>query len=523
MENIQNDYTGFEVAVIGMSGRFPGAGNIDELWENIKSGTESISFFADEELQAEGVDENLYKSPNYIKAKGILDDIEYFDPEFFDFNSNEANLIDPQIRVFHECVWSALENSGYVPDKYNGLIGLYAGITANMGWNVSKLLQNESGVDQFAIGNLNSNFFSTLISYKLNLKGPSVCIQTACSTSLVAIHNACRALLTGETDIALAGGVTISLPNKQGYLYQEGMVMSPDGHLRAFDKDAKGIVNGNGTGVVVLKRLNDAIKDNDNIQAVIRSSAINNDGNRKVGYTAPSTEGQAEVIKTTHQLAEIESESISYIEAHGTGTSFGDPVEIEALKKAFKTNKKQYCAIGTLKSNIGHLDSAAGVAGFIKTVLSLKNRMLPPSINFKSENPKINFKDSPFYVNTTLKEWKNDKFPLRAGVSSFGIGGTNAHILLEEAPVAQKTSKSRDSQMIFLSAKSKESLENNRNKLVSFLKDNPETNIGDLAYTLQTGRADFKYRAVLVAKSVDEISENLSSDDNGKVIKHFYN
>lgn len=512
----QNSTTGLEIAIIGMSGRFPGAKNIEQFWENLKNGVESISFFTDEELEEAGVDPCLLNHPNYVKAKGMLADIEYFDYRFFDYSPKEAELMDPQMRIFHECVWEALEHAGYNPDRYSGSIGLYAGASSNVYWQVLPYIQKNSHPEantseQFAaLQMVNKDYLATRIAYKLNLKGPAVAVQTACSTSLVAIHMACRALLTGECKIALAGGITVTLPHKTGYLYQDGMILSPDGHCRAFDAQAQGTVGGEGVGVVVLKQLKHALADGDTIHAVIKGSAVNNDGDQKVGYTAPSIEGQVEVIRTAQRFARVQSESIGYVETHGTGTVIGDPVEIEALRLAFQTDQVGFCSIGSVKSNIGHLDSAAGVAGLIKTVLALKYRMIPPSLHFHTPNPQIDFSRSPFYVNTELKEWKTTRYPLRAGISSFGIGGTNAHIVLEEAPNNTPSSVSRNMQMLVLSAKTESALEQITINLKEYLGKNPEINLADAAYTLQVGRKEFKYRRALVCQDTKEAIAELT-------------
>ncbi|RMF30773.1 MAG: polyketide synthase, partial [Chloroflexi bacterium] len=416
-----------EIAIIGMAGRFPGARNLDEFWQNLRDGVESITFFTDEEAIAAGVDPALVKNPHYVKANGVLEDVELFDAAFFGFNPREAEIMDPQHRLFLECAWEALENAGYDPETFDGLIGVYAGASLST-YLLFHLLPNREVVesvhsDQIAIGN-GRDYLPTRVSYKLNLRGPSVNVQTACSTSLVAVHLACQALLNYECDIALAGGVSVDVPQKRGYLYLEGGISSPDGHCRAFDARAQGTVGGNGVGIVVLKRLEDALADGDTIHAVIKGSAINNDGSLKVGYTAPSVEGQAEVIATAQALAGVDPETITYIEAHGTGTALGDPIEIAALTQVFRagTQARGFCAIGSVKTNIGHLDAAAGVAGLIKTVLALKHRMIPPSLNFERPNPQIDFEHSPFYVNTRLREWEPpaEGIPRRAGVSSFG-------------------------------------------------------------------------------------------------------
>jgi amino acid adenylation domain-containing protein len=535
------EYTGLEIAVIGMAGRFPGAGNINEFWENLKNGIESIWFFTDQELNEAGVDPQLLKDSKYVKAYGVLEEIEYFDSYFFGYNPREADVMDPQMRMFHECAWKALEDAGYCPDTYDGLIGLYAGASSNSLWEFLVQLSGKADeIGQFAAFQfMDKDYLCMMVSYRLNLKGPAVVVQTACSTSLVAIHMACQAILSGECDIALAGGVTLRALNKTGYLYREGMIYSPDGHCRAFDAAAKGTIAGDGTGIAVLKRLENAIADEDHIYALVKGSAINNDGVRKVAFTAPSIEGQAEAIITAQEVSEVEPGNITYIETHGTGTELGDPVEIEALKLAFNTGKKAYCAIGSVKANVGHLDNAAGVTGFIKVALALYHRLLPPSLHFESSNPKIDFENSPFYVNTGLQEWKNPGYPLRAGVSSFGIGGTNAHIVLEEFPGGTRglaplpdERPSQQYQLILLSAKTTSALNKMTENLAEFFKENlqnpgnhenptnPGPTIADAAYTLQVGRKAFKYRRMLVCSTPGEAVEILSNPDSDRIYSH---
>jgi acyl transferase domain-containing protein len=469
--------TGLEIAVIGMAGRFPGAGDINEFWDNLKNGVESICFFSDRELEESGIDPGLIRDANYVKAKGMLGEIEYYDYAFFDYTRREAEWMDPQFRILHECCWHALEDAAYDPDTYTGAIGLYVGTLANYQWVAGLLNRLGNPSEQTVIGSLNDrDFFSTWVAYRLNLRGPAITVQTACSTSLTAIHMACQSLLSGESDMVVAGGVSVWLPKKNGYLYEPGMIRSADGRCRTFDAAAGGTNGGDGAALVVLKRLEDALNDGDRIDAVVKGSAMNNDGRRKVGYTAPSVEGQAEVIRAALQMAEVEPESITMIEAHGTATALGDPVEIEALKKAFDTDKCQFCAIGSVKTNVGHLDAASGAAGFIKAVLALKHRLIPPNLHFNTPNPAIDFENNPFFVNTCPLEWKHNHYPLRAGVSSFGLGGTNVHVILEEAPSSrgQKTDnrgqsqgrggvsppgQSREYQLILLSAKTQSALD----------------------------------------------------------------
>ena len=501
-----------DIAVVGVAGRFPGAKSTKEYWDNIANGVESISFFTEEELLESGVDKKMIDKPNYVPARAILDDIEYFDASFFDYLSNDAKMMDPQMRFFHECAWEALEDAGYVPQRFGGSIGVYCGAMSNIEWQALNMLSgNRESSEVFGARHFfDKDYISTRVSYKMGLQGPSYVVQSACSTSLTSLHVACKDLQIGECDMALAGGASIILARKSGYMYQPGMVLSKDGHCRAFDEKATGTVFGDGVGVVALKRLEDAINDGDNIYAVVKGSAINNDGLRKVGYTAPSVEGQIEVIKNAQYLAGVEAESITYVETHGTGTILGDPIEVEALRKSFNTDKKGYCAIGSVKTNIGHLNIAAGIAGFIKTVLALKHKKIPPSLHFEKSNPNIDFENSPFYVNTKLKEWKNDNYPLRAGVSAFGIGGTNVHVVLEETPKVGESIKQREHDIITISAKSNNALDNATNNLVKYLKENQDINFADVAYTYQVGRKDFQNRRMIVCSESQDAVEALT-------------
>ena len=516
MSQAHNDDLDLDIAIIGMSGRFPGANNIDDFWQNLQDGVESISFFSDQELESSGINSALLREPNYVKAKAVLDDIDLFDASFFDISPREAKIMEPQQRLFLECAWEALENAGYAPGTYEGSIGVYAGSGLNtyLLFNLSSSLNIESTRDRFQtfISN-DKDFLATRVSYKLNLTGPSLTIQTACSTSLVAVHLACQSLLNGECDMSLAGGVSIFVPEKVGYLHQEGMILSPDGHCRAFDAEAQGTLKGDGLGIVVLKRLVDALADGDSIYAVIKGSAINNDGSLKVGYTAPSENGQAQVIKDALAMARVTAESITYVEAHGTGTPLGDPIEIAALTQAFRasTEAKGFCAIGSLKTNIGHLDTAAGVAGLIKTALALKHKLLPPSLHFKQPNPHIDFTNSPFYVNTTLSEWKAGETPRRAGVSSFGIGGTNAHVVLEEAPapLPVEVEMERPLHILCLSGKSQRVLRELATKFERYLAVHPSVSLVDVCYTANVGRTHFPHRLVVVAETLAQLHKKL--------------
>ncbi|MGV0103002.1 Carrier domain-containing protein [Nostoc sp. DSM 114160] len=505
------------VAIIGMSGRFPGAKNVNQLWQNLCNGVESISFFSDRELVASGVDPASLNDPQYVKAGAVLQDIEMFDASFFGFSPREAEIIDPQQRLFLECAWEALENAGYDPKTDKNLIGVYAGgnlstyLLNNLASHPELIKALES---QITIAN-DKDFISTRVSYKLNLKGPSISVGTACSTSLVAVHLACRGLLSYQCDMALAGGIAIQVPQKQGYFYQEGGMASPDGHCRAFDAKAQGSPFGKGAGIVVLKRLADAVTDGDCIYGVIKGSAINNDGSEKVSYTAPSVTGQAEVIAEAQAIANFDSETITYIETHGTGTPLGDPIEFRALNKVFsaRTNKKNFCAIGSVKTNVSHLSSASGVTGLIKTVLALKHKMIPPTLHFEQPNPEIDFANSPFYINTQLHEWQTKGTPRRAGVSSFGIGGTNAHVVLEEAPVQVKSqnSKGKSKYLLCLSAKTSSALETATTNLVNHLQQHPKLNLADVAYTLQVGRHGLSHRRMVVCQDTQDAIASLQN------------
>ncbi len=512
------DVESLEIAIIGMAGRFPGAANLPEFWHNLSNGVESITRFADAALAAAGVPEADRDQANYVKARAILETIEDFDAAFFGFTPREAEITDPQHRLFLECAWEALENAGYDAATYTGRIGTYAG----SGWSsylfhhlyANPNVRKSLGDYQTLLGS-HQDFLTTRVSYKLNLKGPSIDVQTACSTSLVAVQLAYQSLLTYQCDMALAGGISIYTPQQTGYLYQDEGIFSPDGHCRAFDAQAQGTVSGNGCGIVILKRLQEALADGDTIHAVIKGAAINNDGSLKIGYTAPSVEGQKEVILEAIALAGIHPDTIQYIEAHGTGTPLGDPIELAALTQAFQTETQRqgYCAIGSVKTNIGHLDAAAGIAGLIKTVLALQHQQLPPSLHFHSPNPQIDFAHSPFYVNTHLQPWPQQETPRRAGVSSFGIGGTNAHVILEEAPVVVPSSPSRPWQLLVLSAQTATALETATTNLAEHLQQHPEANLADVAYTLQVGRKRFDHRRILVCQDTDDALKALTAPD----------
>ena len=514
--------TGLEVAIIGMAGRFPGAPNIDAFWHNLRHGVESVSFFGDGEPAAALQQTAQPDASGHVKAGGILDDIESFDAEFFGFTPTEAEVTDPQHRLFLECAWEALEHSGYSQSGYGGDVGVYASAGPNT-YLLNNLCRNGEflariGELQVIIGN-DKDYIATRVSYKLDLRGPSVAVQSACSSSLVAVHMACQGLLNGECNMALAGGVSLSVPQKSGYAYQQGGITSPDGHCRAFDAQAQGTVKGSGAGVIVLKRLADAVEHGDSIHAVIRGSAINNDGSAKAGYTAPSVDGQARAIRAALALADVPAHTVTYVEAHGTATALGDPIEIAALGQAFGAcaDAKGFCAVGSVKTNIGHLDAAAGIAGIIKTALALKHGLIPPSLHYRRPNPEIDFESSPFYVNAELSKWKQGDTPRRAGVSSFGIGGSNAHVVLEEAPTIDVTPQREFPLLLLLSARSKTALESTTERLADHLRTHTELDLADVCYTQQVGRQRFRHRRFAVARTVAEAAEALTTRDPARV------
>lgn len=537
-----SEYTGFEIAVTGLAGRFPAAANISEFWENLKRGVEAVSFFSADELVEKGFSSAAAENPDLVKTYGaLLEGVQFFDANFFDYFPTEAEILEPQMRLFHECVYHGLEDAGYSPVSFAGTIGLYAGSGANFNWEaMSKLSGKTERFGSFASSHLlDRDFLCTRISYKLNLRGPAVVVQSACSTSLLAVHLACRALLGGECDMAIAGGVAVYHRGKGGYMYEEGMILSSDGHCRAFDVSASGMINGEGTAVVVLKLLEHAVRDGDNIYAIIKGTAVNNDGYMKIGYSAPGVEGQAQVIQAAQSMAEIKPETVTYVETHGTGTDLGDPIEIEALKKAFNTGRRDYCGLGSVKTNVGHLGAAAGVTGLIKTVLALKHKQIPPSLHFESPNPKLDLEGSPFYVNTVLKEWKNSGMPLKAGVSSFGIGGTNAHVVLEEWDEKMypgsgqgAKEKGREYKLILLSAKTAGALKTMTGNLLDFLEENIHSsvntakqdqnpgrgiNLADAAFTLQVGRSSFKHRKMFVCRNMADVKGIFARPEAGKI------
>lgn len=517
---MSNDFSN-DIAIIGMACRYPQSPNLEAFWHNIRDGVECLTAFTDEELLAAGVEPHLLADPNYVKAYGYLDGIDQFDARFFGFTPREAQSMDPQQRLLLESAWTALEHAGYDPQAIDAVVGVYAG-TGQAVYYLQNVLTNREiletlGHFQTYIGN-DKDFVTTRISYKLNLKGPSFNVQTACSTSLVATHLAVQSLLNGECDVALAGGCSIVSLNKEGYLYLEGGIYSADGHCRPFDAKGQGIVGGDGVGMIVLKRLDDALDDGDTIHAVIKGTAINNDGDDKIGYTAPSVSGQANAIAEAQAIADIDPATITYIEAHGTATPLGDPIEVAALTRAFRqhTDAVNYCGLGSVKGNIGHTNAAAGVAGVIKTVLALKHKQLPPSLHFETPNPEIDFANSPFYVNTALREWRRVGQPRRAGVSSFGLGGTNAHVVLEEAPLRPKTiSVNRDYHILPLSAKTPAQLDEAIVNLERYLQS-PSADLGDIAYTLQFGRQQFAHRYAVACRAGEYVATTIASNKGSR-------
>ncbi len=509
-------------AIIGMSGRFPGAETVDDFWRNLRDGVESRHVFTDEELAAEGVSRSNLHHPRLVRSGFMLKDIDKFDADFFGINPREAELLDPQHRLFLETAWVAMENAGYDPDAVAGPIAVFGGATLS-GYLNANVLKNANvwktvGVRQGIFGSV-PDYMVSRVAYKLNLRGPSYFVQTACSTSLVAVHLACQSLRNGECDMALAGGVSVQIPHAAGYIYEDGGMMSPDGVCRTFDANARGTVFGSGVGLVVLKRLGDAIADRDNIHAIIRGTATNNDGSLKVGFTAPGIAGQAKVISDAMANAGVSPDSISYIEAHGTGTELGDPIEVAALTRAYRTqtDRRGYCALGSVKPNVGHLDAAAGVSSLIKTIMALKHQQLPPTINFDRPNPKIDFESSPFVVNTTLTAWPANGEPRRAGVSSFGFGGNNAHVIVEEAPVPEPANPSRSQQVLVLSARTPTALEAVAGALAKELRRQPDIDIADVAFTQHVGRRTFAHRRAIVCASAQEAIEALDGTDVRRV------
>lgn len=515
IKKTSSDGTSKDVAVIGMAGRFPGANSIQELWEVLKSGKETISFFSSEELD-HTIPEALRNDPLYVSARGIISSAQEFDAGFFGLNPKVASVMDPQQRLFLESAWEVLEQSGYLPKHYDGSIGVYAGTGMNT-YYLNNVIPNKELLNQ--VGELQASslnekdYIATRTAYHLNLKGPAVSVHSACSTSLLAIAQAVEAIRNGQCDVAIAGGSSVTAPIHSGHLYQEGSIMSPDGHCRPFDAQAKGTVFSDGCGVVLLKDLDEAKKDGDHIYGIVKGVGINNDGGDKGSFTAPSVDGQSGAIARALDDANISASDIGYVETHGTATPIGDPIEIEGLQEAFgEQNQRGYCAIGSVKSNMGHLTAAAGVTGFIKTILALSHRQIPPSLGFSSPNPAIDFENSPFFVNNVLRDWKSEKIR-RAGISSFGVGGTNVHIVVEEFEKKQKSSgNSKPVQLLTWSAKTENSLEGYKVALGNFIKSSNDLNLADIAYSLSATRDTFNKRSFALATDSESAFNQLLSN-----------
>jgi amino acid adenylation domain-containing protein len=523
------------IAIIGMAGRFPGANGIEEFWENLVSAKETVSFFTDEQLAAAGLDPaELRNRGHYVAARGVLEQADGFDAAFFGIHPKEAEVMDPQQRVFLEACWTALERAGYAPSQMGGSVGVFGGATFNT-YYLHALHQRPDlielvGPEMLMFGN-EKDYLTTRVAYKLGLKGPALNVSTACSTSLVAVAQACQSLLLLQCDVALAGGVSVTVPQQRGYYHDEGNIGSADGHTRTFDARATGTAFSNGVAIVVLKRLEDAVRDGDQIYAVIKGAGLNNDGSHRVSFGAPGVEGQADVIAMAHALAGVDPETITYVEAHGTATPLGDPIEVAGLTKAFRlsTDARQFCAIGSVKTNIGHLDAAAGTAGLIKTALAVHHGLIPATLHFETPNPKLDLETTPFYVNAALQPWKTAPgIPRRAGISSFGSGGTNAHLVLEQAPALAESSSSRPAQLLVLSAKTADALDRAAANLGAHLEsiahlDDPSQAaraLADAAFTLQTGRTAFTHRRIVVARDAADGVTALEARDPKRVFTH---
>ncbi len=507
-----------DIAVIGMAARLPGARNVDEFWANVRDGVESIRRLTDEQLLAEGVRRATLDDPDYVKACPVLEDVDKFDAAFFGLSARDASVMDPAHRIFLEVAWQAFEHAGYTALPQEGAVGVFAAAGAPL-YMMENLRTNPDlmrSMGDFLVRHTGNdmNFLATRVSYEMDLRGPSMNVQTACSSSLVSVHLACQSLSLGECSLALAGGSTVLLPKDQGYHYRDGEILSPDGHCRPFDAKSAGTVFGSGAGAVILKRLSDALDDGDTIHAVIKGSAINNDGAMKVSYLAPGVEGQAAVVASALEAAGVSADSISYIETHGTGTLVGDPIEVEALNEAFRprTKRRGYCAIGSVKSNIGHLGEAAGSAALIKAIMALKHRQLPPSLGFETPNPAIDFDDSPFFVSASLRDW-SDEGPLRCGVTALGAGGTNCHLILEEAPKPLAGEGERPQQLLVLSAKTRTALDAATENLAGELERNPALDLADVAYTLAAGRRGMPHRRVIAAETAADAIRLLRERD----------
>ena len=521
-----------DIAVIGMSCRFPGADDIDTFWKNLAAGVESITFFGDKDLRNSGFSREVYERPDYVKASPLISDARGFDAEFFGYSARDAELMDPQQRLFLECAWEAFEVAGYDPTTYPGVTGVYAGAAMNT-YLLNNVLPNRGlldSQDDLNVATLDSmggfmlmvandkDYLTTRVSYKLNLGGPSINVQTACSTGLVTVHMACQSLLSGETDLFLTGGASVQSPEYAGHLYQPGMIVTPDGHVRSFDADARGTIFGSGVGAILLKRLDDAVRDGDHIFAVVKGSAVNNDAGAKVGYMAPSSDGQAIAVAEAIAVANVLPETIGFVEAHGTGTEIGDPIEHDGLAQVFRTQTQAvgFCALGSVKTNVGHLQITSGTAGFIKTALALHHKIIPPLLNFNTPNPALKLEQSPFYINTKACEWKTTGTPRRAGVNSLGIGGTNAHAILEEAPVVVRAldTNERPAHLLMLTARNEVALRQYAGRFARYFTEHPEVNLADACFTVNTGRKVFDHRVSIVGATTQEFVVQLSAIEN---------
>ncbi|MER7004172.1 beta-ketoacyl synthase N-terminal-like domain-containing protein [Dactylosporangium sp. NPDC000555] len=513
------DEVGTAVAVIGMAGRFPGARSVDELWRNLCEGREAVTFFSEAQLRAAGVADAELRDPAYVPARAVVEDVELFDAEFFGFGVRDAEILDPQHRIFLECAWEAVEHAGYDTTRYDGHVGVYAGSAIStylLALLADPALVASVGGYRILLAN-DKDHLTTRVAHKLDLRGPAVTVQTACSTSLVAVHLGTQALLARECDMVLAGGVAVSLPQVSGYRYEPQGIMSPDGHCRAFDAAARGTVAGNGAGVVVLKRLADALADGDTVHAVILGSAVNNDGAGKSGYTAPSARGQADVVAEALDAAGVAPGTVGYVEAHGTGTGLGDPIEVAALAEAMdRVGGAPECLLGSVKTNIGHLDAAAGVSGLIKAVLALREGVVPGTLHFDRPNPQARLAEAGFTVHREPRAWPHRHGPRRAGVSSFGMGGTNAHVVLQEPPRAPAPGPGRpgrDRHVIVLSAASPAALAAAEQRLAAHLVATPQQPLADVAYTLQVGRRAHRFRRAVVGESAAAVCAALAAPD----------
>lgn len=525
--DISDDERTSSIAIIGLAGRFPGAPDVDAFWRNIRDGVESITFYTDDELREAGVEDAYLASEHYVKAAAVIEGADLFDARYFNLSPNEAQYIDPQQRLFLECAVEALDNAGCDPDRFAGAIGVYAGSALSFYElevafsNFDQLATSDGLQTLFATGVAN-DYLVTRVSYKLNLRGPGLTVQTACSTSLVAVHLACQNLLSGECDVALAGGVSIqSSYKKAGYFYTEGGMVSGDGRCRPFDAEAGGTIFGDGLGIIVLKRLDKAIADGDNIRAVIRGTAINNDGSEKLGFTAPGVRGQSAVIIESLAAAGVTPDTINYVEAHGTGTILGDPIEVAALSQVYKELSPGLsgCRIGSVKGNVGHLNHASGISGLIKVVMSLENGQLPPSLNYHTPNPNIDFANSPFHVNATLSDWPRGDTPRRAGINAFGIGGTNAHVIVEEAPLrAPSAGRRRRWSLLPVSAKSIGARDAMLKTHAAHLRAYPAMRIEDVAYTLAFGRTVHRYMSLTVCRDANEAADAMETGNRQAVL-----